>query len=60
MNLVRITLHRGAFVQPMLQWESNKYYVFWVCVCSLRYQAWTKHEAYYLWRRCNIFFHIIS
>jgi hypothetical protein len=25
-------------VQPLLQWKSYKYYVFWVCVCSLRYQ----------------------
>jgi hypothetical protein len=26
----------GAFFQPLLQWKSNKYYVLWVCVCSLR------------------------
>jgi hypothetical protein len=22
-----------AFVQPLLQWKGNKYYIFWVCVC---------------------------
>jgi len=25
-------------VQPLLPWKSNQYYIFWVCVCSLRYQ----------------------
>ena len=33
---VRITEHWGAFVQQLLQWKGNKYYIFWVCVCSLR------------------------
>jgi hypothetical protein len=23
---VRVTYHRGAFVQPLLQWKKNKYY----------------------------------
>jgi hypothetical protein len=27
------------FVQLLLQWNSNKYYIFGVCVCSLRYPA---------------------
>jgi len=31
-------------VQPLLQWKSNKYYIFWVCVCSLRYPACNAHE----------------
>jgi len=22
-------------MQPLLQWKSNKYYICWVCVCSL-------------------------
>ena len=26
-------------MQPLLQSKSNKYYIFWVCVCSLRYPA---------------------
>ena len=25
------------FTQPLLQWKSNNYYVFWGCACSLRY-----------------------
>ena len=37
---VRVTSHCGAFVQPLLPWKSNNYYyIFWVCVCSLRYPA---------------------
>jgi hypothetical protein len=30
---VRIPSHWDAFVQPLLQWQSIKYYTFWVCVC---------------------------
>ena len=37
----------GAFLQPLLQWESNKYYIFSVCVCSLRYPAWNAHTPYW-------------
>jgi hypothetical protein len=36
----------GAFVQPLLQWKGNKYYIFWVCVCSLRYPACKAHAPY--------------
>ena len=25
---ISVTLHSGAFVQPLLQWKSNKYYIF--------------------------------
>ena len=40
----------GAFVQPLLQWKSNKYYIFGVCVCSLRYPACNAHAPYlHLW-----------
>jgi len=38
--------HRGAFVLPVLQWKSKKYYIFCVCVCSLRYPACNAHEPY--------------
>jgi hypothetical protein len=31
--------HWGAFVQPLLQWKSKKYYILRVCVFSLRYPA---------------------
>ena len=47
---VHATLHRGAFVQPLLWWNSNEYYIFWVCVCSLRYPACNAHAPYcHLW-----------
>jgi len=34
------------FVQPLLRWKSNKYYIFWVCVCSLRYPTCKSHAPY--------------
>ena len=36
---VHILQQWGVFVQPLLQWKSNNYYMLWVCVCSLRYTA---------------------
>ena len=37
-------------MQPLLQWKSNKYYLLWVCVCSLRYPASNAHVLYcHLW-----------
>ena len=30
-------------MQPLLQWKSNEYYIFWACVCSLRYSARNAH-----------------
>ena len=35
-------------MQPLLQWKSNKYYIFLVCVCSLRYPARNAHAPYYI------------
>jgi len=29
----RVTLYSVAFVQPLLLWKSNKYYILCVCVC---------------------------
>jgi hypothetical protein len=56
------TQHRDAFVQPLLQWKkSNKYYIFWLCVCSLRYPTCKAHSPYcHLWpaRLYNIFIFI--
>jgi hypothetical protein len=49
-------------VQQLLQWRSNKYYIFWVCVCSLRYPACNAHAPYcHLWpaRLYNIFPHYL-
>jgi len=33
-------------VQPLLQWKIIKYYIFWECVCSVRYPACSAHEPY--------------
>ena len=30
-------------MKPLLQWKSNKYYIFWVCVFILRYPACKAH-----------------
>ena len=41
-------------VKPMpfrattLQWKSNKYYIFWVCVSKLSHPACTAHASYYI------------
>jgi hypothetical protein len=47
---LRIKLHWETFVQPLLQWKSNKSYKLWVCVCSLRYPACNARAPYcYMW-----------
>jgi len=33
-------------VQTLLQWKNNKYYIFWVWVCSLRYPTCNAHAPY--------------
>ena len=43
---IGITQHCGVFVQPLLHWKSNKYYVFWVWVCSLRYTVCNADAPY--------------
>jgi len=43
-----MTWHCGDFVQLPFQWKSNKYYIFLVCVCSLRYPACNAHAPYYI------------
>ena len=35
--------HRGAFVQPQLQWEGSKYYTALLSICSPRYPACNAH-----------------
>jgi hypothetical protein len=37
----------GAFVQPLLLWKSNEYYILWVCLCSLRYPACNERALYF-------------
>jgi hypothetical protein len=54
--------HRSAFVQPLLQWKSNMFYIIWVCICSLSYPACNAHaQYYYLWPAWlyNIFPHYL-
>ena len=41
-------LYSHLFVQPLLPWKNNKYYIFWVCVCSLSYLACKAHGLYYI------------
>jgi len=37
-------------VRPLLYWKSNNCYIFWVCVCGLRYPACNAHAPYcHLW-----------
>jgi len=33
-------------MQPLWQWKTNNYYIFWVCVCSLRYTVCNAHAPY--------------
>jgi hypothetical protein len=59
---VRITYHWGVFVQPLLKWNINKYYIFWVCVRSLRWPACSAHAPHcHLCpvRLCSIFPHYL-
>ena len=35
-------------MQILLQWKSNKYYIYYVRVCSLSYPAFTGHSPYYM------------
>ena len=59
---VRITERWGAFVQPMLQWKSCKYYILWERVCCFRNPACNAHAPYcHTWplRLYNIFPHYL-
>ena len=41
---------RITFVQPLLQWTGKKYFICWVCFCSLGYPACNAHAPYcHLW-----------
>jgi len=56
--------HWGAFMQPLLQWKSNKYYTFWAFICSFLHPACNAHLPYFhLWpaQLWNIFpLHLIN
>jgi len=43
---VRTTQYSGAFLKRFLQWKSNKYHIFWVRICSLRYSTCNVHVPY--------------
>jgi len=45
---VYVHQHWDTFVQPLSQWQNNKYYVLWVCVCSLGNTACKEHAQYYI------------
>jgi len=49
-------------MQPLFQWKSNKCYIYWACIFSLRYPACNVHVLYcYLWFvQLYSIFHIIS
>ena len=50
-------------MRPLLPWKSNHYYIFRVCVCSLRYLACKAHAPYcHLWPAHfeNIFPHYLK
>ena len=36
------------FVQPLLLWKRNKYYIFWLCVRNLSYPAIKAHPPYFI------------
>ena len=37
-------------MQPLLYWKSNKHYILWACVCSLKYPVCNAHVPYcHLW-----------
>jgi len=42
-----LTLNKaGMFAKPLLPWESDMYYKFWVCIYNLRYPACKEHVPY--------------
>jgi len=62
-DILHITEHWGTYVQPLMQWKSNEYYIIWVCICSLSYPACNVHAPYcHLWpaRLYNIFPHHLT
>jgi len=54
-----VVTRQAMYIQPnnearqcniFLQWKSSKYYLFWVCICSLRYPACNARAPYcHLW-----------
>ena len=47
-------------MQPLLRLKDSKYYILWVCICSLTYSVRNAHVQFcHMWsaRRYNIFPH---
>ena len=42
---VHINLHWDANIPQFLQWKINKYYIFWLCICSLSHPACNAHAS---------------
>ena len=59
---VHIMQNWVAFLQQLLLGESSKYYILWVCVCSLRYPAWNARAPIVMWapQFYKIFPHLIN
>jgi len=45
---IHIIEHWSTFMKLLLVWKSNRYYIFWVWVCSLSYPACNAHVLYYI------------
>jgi len=56
--------HWGSLAYPLFPCKINKYYTFWVCVCSLSYSACIAHELNFtvIWSMsgCTIVFYTVS
>ena len=46
-NVLTYNLKLRRFIQPQLQWISNKYYIFWVCVFSIMHPVCHLHAPYW-------------
>jgi len=56
-----LTWHSGVFVQPLLLWKSNKCYMFWMCVFSIRYPSCNAHAPYcHVWPVWPAIFFLMS
>ena len=59
---ISITWYWSVFMQPFLKWKSNKYYIFWVCVCRFKQTVCNAHAPFCrLWppRLYNSFAHYV-
>jgi hypothetical protein len=59
-----VNVNTGINVNVKRNMESNIYYIFWLCVCSVSYPACNVHAPYYVLScglpGCTIFFNFIS